>query len=295
MTPGIHRIPMHDYLLDPCDAPSLSASIARTLITRSPKHAAREHPRLAGNAAAIIDQRASKAADIGTVAHDLLLGGEGKHCVINPSDYPGQRGGIPKGWTNDPIKEARDKAASNGLVPLLPWDMYAAQNMAAEARRWVKEESDCPDLFDSGESELTCIVHTDETWLRCRPDYMSDRYVLHYKTTQASAEPEAFARGIMRSMGYDFSMVFYRHVISMVDGVERRHLMLVQEQDRPYACSLLDLSAAKEGVILPKVEAAIDLWRACMAVSTWPGYSGSVHTVEPQAWEVADLEISYAD
>lgn len=301
---SITRITMAEYLSDPCSAPSLSSSIAHTLIARSPLHAACDHPKLRGDAQSIITRRKSKAADVGTVAHDLLLGGEGKLCVIDPADYRSKptkkcpEGTIPKGWTNDSIREAAETARENGLTPLLPWDMAAAQAMAEEARRFVLEESVVPGLFDDGEGELTCIVEHAGIWMRCRPDWMSDRYVLHYKTTQASAEPGAFSRGIMKSLGYDFSMEFYRACIALHDAAEgrvheRRHLMLVQEQDAPYACSLIDLSAAKSAVVAPKVEQAIELWRTCCESGKWPGYGGDVFSVEPQLWELEDVEVSY--
>lgn len=296
---SITRITMAEYLSDPCPAPSLSSSIAHALVTRSPLHAACDHPRLRGDAQQIITRRKAKAADVGTVAHDLLLGGEGKLCVIDPTDYPAKTtGAIPKGWTNDAIKSAAEKARANGLTPLLPWDMAAARLMAKEARRYIREESVVPGLFDDGEGELTCIVEHAGIWMRCRPDWMSDRYVVHYKTTQASAEPGAFSRGIVKSMGYDFSMEFYRACIAVHDAAagpvhERRHLMLVQEQDAPYACSLVDLSAAKSAVVAPKVEQAIEVWRTCCESGTWPGYSGAVFSVEPQLWELDDVEITY--
>jgi hypothetical protein len=288
----ILRIPMTEYLADPCSAPSLNSSTARTLVTRSPLHAWHDHPLLGGAV-----RPSTKAADIGTVAHDMLLGGEGKICVIDPKDYPAKTtGAIPKGWTNDAIKAAAETARANSITPLLPWEMAAAEAMAKAARKFIAS-SEHPAIFEDGESELTVIAATGETLtrLRCRPDWMSGRYVLHYKTTQASAEPETFARGIMRSMGYDFSMVFYRRVIELALGAGREHLMLVQEQNPPYACSLLNLSAAKEQVIMPKVEQAIELWSQCLASGKWPGYPGAVHTVEPQLWELEEVEVSYGD
>ena len=47
-TPGIYEIPATEYHADPCPEPSLSASVARTLIDRSPLHAWMKHPKLGG-------------------------------------------------------------------------------------------------------------------------------------------------------------------------------------------------------------------------------------------------------
>ena len=45
---GIHDIPPREYHADPCPAPSLSRSIAKLLVERSPAHAYAAHPRLGG-------------------------------------------------------------------------------------------------------------------------------------------------------------------------------------------------------------------------------------------------------
>src|SRR5688572_24266058 len=58
-----------DYHLDPCVTPSLSSSIAHTLVTKSPLHAWTEHPRFGA-----LRSESSKAQDEGSIIHKLLLG-----------------------------------------------------------------------------------------------------------------------------------------------------------------------------------------------------------------------------
>ena len=282
----IHRISMAAYLADPAEQPSLSSSIAHKLITRSPLHAWRDHPRLGGAV-----REDSGVADIGTVAHDLLLGGEGKICVIDPNNYPSTTGTIPDGWTNKAIRAARDQARANGLTPILAGAMAGARAMVKAAHEFIAT-SEIAGVFDAGEAELTVIEQIDGVWLRCRPDWMSDRYLLHYKTTKASAAPEAFIRGIMPSMGYDMAMAFYA-VCTPMSG--RLHRMLVQEQDAPYACSLIALSPALLEISLLKVRRAIALWEQCMLSGTWPGYSSRVHYAEPTPWALAAAESAMSE
>ncbi len=300
--PGIFpasELPMADYLADPCPEPSLSSGAAHRLLTRTPKHVWWEHPRLGAN-----QRDDSAAADIGSVAHDLLLGGEGKICVIDPAEYRSKptkdnpEGAIPVGWTNGAIRAARDEARANGLTPILPGEYGAARNIAAAAHEFLAG-SEISGVLDSGEGESTVIAQVDGAWLRSRPDWMNweQRVMLHYKTTQASANPEPFIRGIMESMGYDMFLAFYRlsfetatRDIPETQVEVWQHLILVQEQTAPYACSLIGLDPAKWAIADDKVRRALELWKLCMKRNRWPAYSGAVHYATPTAWQLAQAE-----
>ena len=73
--PGIYDgIPENDYHADPVGpAPSLSASIAKLLVLKSPRHAWLAHPRL-NKAKAEEVEKAKRARDVGTATHKLVLG-----------------------------------------------------------------------------------------------------------------------------------------------------------------------------------------------------------------------------
>ena len=300
--PGLYtaaELPMADYLADPCPVPSLSSGAAHRLLTRTPKHVWWEHPRLGKH-----QRDDSAAADIGSVAHDLLLGGEGKICVLDPVEHRSKPtkadpdGSIPVGWTNGAMRAARDEARSNGLTPILPGEYGAARNMAAAAHEFLAG-SDLAGVLDSGEGESTIIAQVDGVWLRSRPDWMNYdmRVMLHYKTTQASASPEPFIRGVMESMGYDVSLAFYRLAFeaATLEAPETQvnswqHLILVQEQTAPYACSLIGLDPSKWAIADDKVRRAIELWKLCTKHNRWPAYSGYVHYATPTAWQLAQAE-----
>ena len=301
-TPGIFlasELPMADYLADPCPVPSLSSGAAHRLLTRTPKHVWWDHPRLGAH------QRGdSAAADIGSVAHDLLLGGEGKICVLDPADHRSKPtkadpdGSIPVGWTNGAMRAARDEARSNGLTPILPGEYGAVKNMTAAAHEFLAG-SDLACVLDSGEGESTIIAQLDGAWLRSRPDWINweQRVMLHYKTTQASASPEPFIRGVVESMGYDVSLAFYRLAFEAAFSDQPdilttgwQHLILVQEQTAPYACSIIGLDPAKWAIADDKVRRAMALWNLCMKHNRWPAYSGHVRYATPTAWQLAQAE-----
>ncbi len=291
MTPGIHRIPMADYLADPCDVPSLNSGTAHRLIVESPLHAYHQHSRLGGRGS---DQ--SLAADVGTWAHDLLLGGEKKLCVIKPEEYPSKDGKAPDGWTNPSIRAARDKARSNGLTPLLPWDAAVPRKMVIAAKEFLAT-SEIAGVLDAGEGELTVIAEDSGAILRTRPDWLNlDMGIsLSFKTTKAKVEPDAFDR-MAKSMGYWFSTTFYERCLSAAGHPGVKHYVLAQEQAFPHACSLFLLSPEKFAVELDRVQEAIELWTQCISTNRWPGYSGRAHVVEAKPWELegGEVEVSWA-
>ena len=117
--------------------------------------------------------------------------------------------------------------------------------------------------------------------------------ILHYTTTEASANPAAFIRGLLPSMGYDMALAFYRRGLEALGGPQDAlHVILAQEQGAPYACSLIDLSRVYAAIADEKVERAINLWRKCMKSGKWPAYPAAIHSAEPTAWQLAEAESS---
>lgn len=277
MTPGLYDsadIPMSIYLGDPCPTPSLSAS-AVTAILRSPAHCHWNHPKLGGHGG---DD--ATVADTGTVAHDLLWGGEGKICVIEADD-----------WRKKEAKEQRDEARANGLTPILAVKYNTVKVMARTAVAFIAS-SDIKGVMESGQSEMTLIWQEDGLWFRARPDWLNLEAgtMVHYKTSVASVEPNRFGRSIVPAMGYDVAMAFYRRGCLALGLPVDLHVMLAQEQTAPYACSLLSLSQASWAVADAKVERAIAIWRKALATDTWPAYSTRIHDVEPTPWAIAEVE-----
>ncbi len=285
MNPGIHNMPMAEYLADPCPEPSLSSSCAHRLLSRSPLHAWQEHPRLGAVGSE------SGVADKGSVAHDLLLGGEGKIAVIDPADFPAKNGNIPDGWTNPAIREARDAARDSGLTPILAADFAAIRSQVDAAREFLAN-SEIAGVLDRGQPEQTIIWREGDTWCRARPDWLTDNHdiCLHFKTTDASAKADSFIRGIMQNMGYGFALRFYARGLAAVSDAKTQHLILVQEQNAPFACTLIGLTPAKEAVEDVRVIKAIETWRKCLAENRWPAYDTRVHWAEPTAWELAEID-----
>ncbi len=272
--------------------PALSATIAHLIVTKSPLHAWHAHPRLNPN----YEERVSDDFDFGTAVHDLLLeGGTARICVINPEDYRSKpnkanpEGAIPKGWSNNAIRAARDEARANHLVPILPWDNAKLRAMVEVAQNYV-ESSELAGIFKSGKAEQKLHWLEGRTHCRSRLDWLTDdkQTILDYKSCR-SARPESFA-SMAAAYGYTMQEAFYRRGVKAVYGREPRFAFLLQEKEAPYACSLVSFEPAMQEMGDKQVEYALALWGTAMQNGRWHGYPRSIAHLEPPAWYAARTE-----
>jgi len=280
LQPGIYsaeQVPMSAYLSDPCPVPSLSSGAAHRIITTTPKHVWWTHPRLGGH-----QREASSKSDIGSVAHELVLGGGSNIVIVDADD-----------WRTKAAQTARDEARAQGKYPVLERKYQEALEMAGECANFL-DQSEFAGVLGSGAGEATAIAQLGETWLRARPDWLNHerKVCLHYKTTDGSAAPEPFIRWVMKSMGYHVALAFYRLVLESIHDEFKgwQHIMLVQEQSAPFCASIISLGDADWAIADVKVERAIEIWRRCMESQQWPGFGGSIHYSEPTPWELAKAE-----
>lgn len=265
------------YHSDTCDAPSLSNSIIKTLLTKSPKHAWLKHPRLNP---AYVSTEESKF-DLGSAAHSLLL--EGYDCcqVIDAED-----------WRTKEAKAARDRARASGLIPMLTHQYAEAVLMVEVARDYVSR-SVLGDIMAHGKPEQTLVWQDEETatWCRGRLDWLTDDHsmILDYKTTSVP-NPGAFCRSSMASFGYDTQDAFYTRGMRAIGRVVPEFVFLVQEDTAPYSCYLVACAPSMKTLAEHKVQRAINLWAECLSTNTWPGYADTIYHAEAAAWAVAEEE-----
>lgn len=298
------EVSMGQYLADPCPEPSLSSGAVHQLLTESPAHVYARHPRFGA-----AEREDSDATDIGSIAHDLLLGGEGKICVIDPQEYRSKptkenpEGNVPDGWTNKAIRAVRDHAREKGLTPILAGAAVGVRAMRTAALDFVAR-SEIAGVFDDGESEVTqiwqevwpgSVGYGRDVWCRARHDWVNHemKIRLSYKTTKMSANPERFIRS-MTAMGYHTALAFYRRGFEALLGVQEgwTDVILLQEQGGCHACSLIGLDPGMWAIAASSVQRGIDIWRKCMATKQWPAYSPQIHYATPTAWQLTEAEES---
>lgn len=269
--PGIHAMSAESYHADPCERPSLSASMAHILCTSSPAHAWVAHPKL--NPA--FERQDDAKYDVGTVAHALLLQGEDVAVVVDAPD-----------WRTNAAKEERNAARAAGQIPLLAkhWDEVRA--MVAATRQQLDKIDTAPALFADGKPEQTLVWEDDGVMCRARIDWLHDDLsaIDDYKSTKASANPEMWSRTLF-GIGADVQAPFYLRGLKALRGANPEFRYVVQETYPPYALSVVSLSPDVLALADAKVDYALATWRTCLADDTWPAYPTRVCWAELPPWE----------
>lgn len=279
--PGVYDLPLSEYVQDPCPEPSLSASVAWELITRSPLHAWAKHPRL--NLEPIRKQGA--ALDFGSVAHRLLLGDGIRIVVVEADNY-----------RTKVAQQLRDAAYAAGDVPILSVEYERATEMAAAARRQLADH-DVGDVFadPTGLAERTLVWREADTWCRCCADWIvpkpSGRVFVYDIKTTTNAHPAAWTNRVVQ-LGHAFKAAWYcrgaiktlglpePQVIEELDdrGLRVRRLQskvtfrfVTQETTPPYALAVYEIDDEDLIQATEDAEAAILAWGKCLEADVWPG------------------------
>jgi hypothetical protein len=228
VTTGVNNIDAADYHDDPCEQPSLSASIAAILCTQTPAHAWVAHPRLNPH----FERHEEQKFDVGTAAHSLLLEGESAVRVVYADD-----------WRTKEAKELRDEARAHNQIPLLEKHWAAVQAMAAAVRTQLERVDAVPPLFTDGKPEQTLVWEEAGVTCRARLDWLRDDYQAadDLKTTSRTANPEQWARSLFGS-GRDVQAAFYRRGIRAVTGVDADFRYCIVETYPPFALSVVSLA-----------------------------------------------------
>lgn len=278
---GVHRnIPDQLYHADPFKTISLSSGVAKILITQSPRHAWTAHPRLNP------DWRAESAAtfDIGKAAHALLLDDGPERVVLIPADD----------YRTKAAKESRADAIRNGQLPLLVWQYTDAMKMVVAARDQLAANPDGKIFLAGGETELTLGWIDQNVMCRGRLDKLSacGRFIFDYKTTAASAHPDAYRR-ISISLQQAFQAAFYLRGFRACfpDAPMPEWRWIVQENYPPFALSILKPDAAALEIAQNDVDLALSIWRTCIREDNWPLYPSVTATLETPPWEISRAEM----
>jgi hypothetical protein len=271
MRPGIYPdMAAEAYHADE-DGPSLSASIAHILDTRSPLHAWTAQPKLNPD----YERETEPKFDLGTCVHALFLQGID---VAHVGHYDN--------WRSNDAKAFAAEARMDGRIPLLAKDYERVQAMHAAMTKKITEYDVDPPLFTAGREEVTLVWHEDDVTCRARIDWLTDDHsvIEDVKSTSRSAEHAAFARRIP-DLGYDLKAAFYLRGLKALTGVDATFRWTVIETQPPYELSVVtpgpDVLALGEA----KVERALRIWRECLSTGRWPGYERRLAVAELPGWE----------
>jgi hypothetical protein len=260
--PGIYRdISDAEYRADPCPLPSLTQSLCKLLIERSPEHAWTASPQINPNWKPDEDD---KKFDLGNVAHRLILD-RGKEFEILDFDN----------WTTKASKEAREAAHRNGKVAILSEQFDRAFDMSVSTGDRLAKHED-RDAFQEGAAEVMICWQEDGIWFRSLVDWLHDdlRTVDDYKSTSMSVAPHVLGFRA-EAAGWHIQAAFQERGLDALDpaGAGRRKFRFItQETSEPYALNVMRMTEHWLTMGRKKVQIAIDIWRRCMDTGKWPGY-----------------------
>lgn len=273
MTPGLFSgLPAAEYHADPCEAPSLSASLIHLLCARSPWHAWTAHPKLNPD----YQPEESARFDLGTAAHAFILQGATDFVIVDAPD-----------WRTKDAQTTRDAARRAGKTPLLrsQWEQVEAL-AAALGPQLSRLEPPRPFTTPGGQPEQTLIWQEAGVWCRARLDWLHDdhRMIDDLKTVGGSANPSAWARTLF-GMGYDVQAAWYRRGVKAVLGTEAHFRFVLVETEPPYAVAAVALGPEALDLADKKIAYALEMWRHCRETDTWPGYPTATCYADVPPWE----------
>jgi hypothetical protein len=254
------------YFGDPCPEPSLSQSICKVMLERSPLHAMHEHPRL--RPAGLDDddgEKYVKAQAIGNAAHAIMLGRGKTLEIIRFNDFKGGE-----------AKKLRDAAYGAGKTPILERHLAVASDIVAAGLAQLERHED-RDAFQNGAGEVALIWQDEGIWCRALVDWLHDdlRTVDDFKTSGMSMAPHVIGLRA-ETAGWHIQAAFIERGLDILDpaGAGRRRFRFIgQEQDgKPYALTSMHMDEHWMTMGRKKVQAAMALWRSALKSGRWQGY-----------------------
>lgn len=276
--PGFHRnVSKADYLSDPCDRPSLTNSIAKLMVQRSPAHAWSAHPKGANHR-----REPSEAMKNGTLLDSLLFGGDAE---LVESPYDDYRKNEAREW-----KALQELA---GKLPVKAKELKYAR-LAADA---IREGWAAQGLALSGEDQLVVVWDEESSSgpVRCRArlDHWiaDDLLIVDGKTTE-NAHPSAVAK-TMVNLGYCVQEAAYVSAIEtlMPEAAGRvRMLFAFAETEPPYATLVAHGAGTMRTLGRHYWRRAVEEWGRCLKAGQWPGYAAGETEIEAPSYAMVAFE-----
>lgn len=268
-----------------CASPSLSSTLARTILARSPLHAWTAHPRL--NPA--WEPVEKKTFDIGRAAHRAVLGRGGDY-VAYPVEILASNGAAS---TKEAKAWAEEQRAA-GRTPLKADEVDQVGEIADAVRRQIEAMGIRLDL---SRSEVVALAEVDGVMCRAMIDNApSDpRLPLYDVKTTTDASPEALAKTIA-TYGYDVQASHYLATWKAATGEDRRFRFIFVEKEAPYGVSVAELyrKPGDEADWFDHADAlaadARRIWGECLRSGQWPGYPARVAMIGAPGWHLTKME-----
>lgn len=262
-------LPEDVYHADPCVEPSLSSTMAKTLL--SPGGPARLREVLTNG------QPRKKAWDFGSAAHERILG-RGQPVI-----------GIDGDRRAKAVKEEVAEAEAEGFLVLKPAEVAQIDAMVDA----ILAHPIAAELLTAGAGlpELSMFDRDEQTgrWMRGRLDFLhSARVVVDYKTTSQPADAETWVKHAWK-YGYHVQAADYLRLATRLALVEpdAAWLWIAQETTPPYLVAVHQASSELLAAGSALLDRAITVWDRCLTLGDWPGLPEIITPIGLPRW--ADL------
>lgn len=275
--PGISEAAYHRDAL--CATPTLSCSLAKVLIAKSPLHAWTAHPRLGGKDA---EHESTPEQELGSASHKLNLGKGADIDILDADD-----------WRKGDAKEFRKTARAAGRIPLLKKNLANLELQRAALRRQLDERGMLA-MFDAAAPELVCIY--DDGPVRCRAmfdktfiDESAKRAVIFDLKNCESANPAGLGK-LIYNQSYDMQNVSYDRGLSVLrpdlaGRIDFRFLFI--ETEFPFCLTVAELDGESRTLGSSKWARAWQMWHECLKADKWPAYGSALERISPPGWGLA--------
>lgn len=272
--PGFYRMPAHVYLADPAPEPSLSSSIARTLVLETPVHAWHAHPRLNPE---FVPDDVGAAGSVGAIAHRFLLGRGADFESVDADD-----------WRTKAAKEQRERIVADGKTPLLLKQEVAAETIASAIGRAIASMPELADFEHPDARSEVVMVWQDPRGAWCRA--MIDRLAPSGRVFDIKTTGRGLADKTLQNRfddGFAVQPGFYLRGLEALwpEMAGRfRWTWIFAEQVEPFAVRAEEAGPFALKMGEEQVDYALRLWERCCRFNAWPGYSRRVGRLDPTEW-----------
>lgn len=213
------------------------------------------------------EQKPTDAMRLGSLAHCFLLEPikiKERYAIMPKIDLRTKEGKLEKDAF---IKESEGKEVTT----------QDEHDQARDMTYSVFENKTCEMLFKSGENlKVESSIYFNDVELdvlcKCRPDLLTDNYILDFKTTQDASE-ESFSREIYQ-YGYHIQAAMMQegcHSIGM--GLIKDFFFVCVEKKEPYYTAVYRLSDEAIAKGREDFRRLLKVYKECMESGEWNGYA----------------------
>lgn len=273
--PGIYLdVPSRAYYADPATGPSLTQSLAKIILARSPLHAWYAHPRLNPD----FQPADATKYDLGTIAHALMIERGKELLVLNEFDD----------WRTKEAKAKREEAQAVGKLAVLGKHFRLADKMVRAAQLQLLMRGEIHLFRNGGAGEVMTLWEEGPIWLRQLLDWLTDDRltVADFKTTALCAAPDQIGR-IASNAGWHIQAAMAERGLDVLhpqSAGRRRYVFVVQETEQPYQINVVDMSETWLTMGRKQLDYAVTLWRNAITSDRFPGYPLQAIVPEFPGW-----------